>query len=416
MELGWTYPKRKKLIEDLIKAPSSKTDGINFQGTLQYLSIYSISMGLPKYRLNNGRTYAAQAEYLAKNADSPAVFFIRDPESDAAIKVQHDLLKELIKDKGLLEYFETHRQEKPLVLTHEGFVLNGNRRLCAMRLLHEKDPKAYSHFEHVDVVILPPAEEKDIDELEAQLQIHKDIKADYTWITFALMLKRRQEDHRYTADHLARLYEMKTSEINERLDMLTYAEDYLNERGWSGEYHRVEQAKYAFEQIRKKRSKFSTEQEKEVFEKISYALLDNPEGGRLYDLIPESANYFEKILDHIGDELELPEVPEETVPEDLLGGKRVSTSRNYQTIIDAFGNDQNRENIRAIVIDVVKGEQLKEKEKKRKNFVLNQVKKANAALTDAANAIISDTSKSGISEQIEAIDISLDKLRSWLNG
>jgi len=415
MELGWTYPKRKKLIEELIATPSSKTHGINFQGTFQYFGIYSVPIGLPKYRLNNGRTYAAQAEYLAKNADLSADFFTKDPELDTAIKVQHELLKELIQDRELLEYFKTHRQEEPLVLTHEGFVLNGNRRLCAMRELLESDPKTYSHFEHVDVVILPPAEEKDIDELEARLQIHQDIKADYSWITFAFMLKRRQEDHGYTADHLARLYERKTSEINELIDMLAYAEDYLKERGWTGEYHRVEKAEYAFEQLRKKRSKFNTEQEKEVFEKISYSLLDNPEGGRLYDLIPETANYLEKILDRIEDELEIPQREEEDVVEDILGGKGIGGHRNFQGIIDVFDDEKNRENVRAIVIDIVKGEQLKEKEKKRKNFVLNQMKKANAALTDAANAISTETSKSGIEEQIEAIDTSLSKLRSWLN-
>lgn len=415
MNLGWTYPKRKKLIEDLLATSSSKTYGINFQGTYQYLGIYSIPIGLPKYRLNNGRTYAAQAEYLAKHSDLSATYFKYDPESDAAIKIQHELLKTLIQDRNLLEYFKTHIQEEPLILTREGFVLNGNRRLCAMRELLEREPAKYNHFEHVDVIILPPAEEKDIDELEAVLQIHKDIKADYSWITFALMLKRRQEDHGYTAEHLARLYEMKTSEINELIDMLAYAEDYLRERGCVGEYHRVEQMKYAFEQIRKKRSKFGTEQEKEVFEKISYTLLDNPEGGRLYDLIPESANYFDKILDQIADEIDIPQQEEGDIPEDILGGKKAATTRNYKGIIDIFEDEKNKENIRTIVIDVVKGEQLKEKEKKRKNFVLNQVKKANAALTDAINAIVPRTVKSGIEEQVQAIDASLGKLRSWLN-
>lgn len=416
MELGWTYPKRKKLIENLIKTTSPNTYPVPFQNRDQYFSVYPIPINLPKYRLNNGRTYAAQAEYLAKNPQLPSNFFTADPESDAAIKVQHDLLKEMIGEKDLYNFFKTKKQVAPLILTHEGFVLNGNRRLCAMRELLESDHSKYNHFEHIDVVILPPAEEKDIDELEARLQIHKDIKADYSWITFALMLKRRQEDHEYTVDDLARLYDMKPAEINELVDMLAYAEDYLKERNWTGEYHRVEQAKYAFEQIRKKRSKFNTEQEKEVFEKISYSLLDNPEGGRLYDSIPESANYLEKILDRIEDELEIPQREEEVVVEDLLGVKDIGIHRNFKGIIDVFGDEKNRKNVREIVIDIVKGEQLKEEEKKRKNFVLNQMKKANAALTDAANAISPETSKSGIGEQIEAIDTSLSKLRSWLNG
>jgi len=295
------------MLDDLITTPSERTKDIPFQGRLQYLKVYQVPIGLPKYRLNNGRTYAAQAEYLAKHAKLSADFFTRDPESDEAIKVQHVLLRDEIKDgaKELLAFFKKHQQEDPFILTREGFVVNGNRRICAMRELVATDPTKFGHFEHIDVVILPPADEKDIDELEAILQIREDIEADYSWTTFALMVRRRKEEHHYTIEQLKKLYEKKGREVDEVLDMLDYAEHYLSERGWAGQYHRVEDADYAFQQIRKKRDKLSSEQEKEFFEKTAYALLDNPKGGRLYDLIPKSANYIDKIIGKIEEEFEI---------------------------------------------------------------------------------------------------------------
>ncbi len=419
MELGWIYPRRKKLIEELISTPSKGKQGINFQGKYQYFDVYVVPLGFPKYRLNNGRTYAAQEEYLAMHPELPKDLFTRDPESDSAIKVQHELLKGLIKAKGisLLDYFDTHKQEDALVLTHEGFVLNGNRRLCAIRELYESDPGQYGHFSHIDIIILPPADEKDIDELEARLQIHKDIKDEYSWVTFALMLKRRQYYHHYSDTDLALIYEMKKGEITELIDMLDYAEEYLNQRGWPGEYHRVIDAFHAFQQIRKKRPKLKTEKDKELYEKISYALIDNPAGsGRLYDLIPAIVDYYDKIVEQIKSEFDVSdETKTEEDGEDLLGVKGTDAKDNG-SLLKLFDDEKNRNYIREIVQDVVKGEKLKELERKRKNFVLNQIKKANSALTDALFGISEETSKTGIPEQINAIETALNKLKSWLNG
>jgi len=55
------------------------------------------------------------------------------------------------------------------------------------------------------------------------------------------------------------------------------------------------------------------------------------------------------------------------------------------------------------------------KRKKRKDYVLNQLRKANTMLLDASNALDASTSKSGIKEQIDAIETSIDKIIKWLN-
>lgn len=66
---------------------------------MQYFPIFSIPIGLPLYRLENGRTMGRQAEYLSAHPDIPANFFRSDPESASAQKIQHKLLVALTREK-----------------------------------------------------------------------------------------------------------------------------------------------------------------------------------------------------------------------------------------------------------------------------------------------------------------------------
>ena len=55
----------------------------------------------------------------------------------------------------------------------EDYVQSG----CFLRRMKINMPR----FKHVRVVFLPPCEQNDIDELEAELQIQPDIKSEYPW-------------------------------------------------------------------------------------------------------------------------------------------------------------------------------------------------------------------------------------------
>lgn len=413
MQLGFPYPKRKDHLARLIATPSNRTFDVPFQGALVALNIHKVPIELPKYRLNNGRTLAAQAEYLAMHPEVAKDFFSKDLESDIAQKTQHEILKEMVKEKDLLDYFEKNKQEEPLILSAEGFVVNGNRRLCAMRELFEPEKEVYKHFQHVEVVILPPADEKDIDALEAQLQIHRDIKADYSWSAQAFMLKKRKDDHRYTVEDLSRLYDMREGEINELIDMLNFADAYLASRGKPGQYHLIEDTKYAFQQLRKTRSSkaIKSEAERNIFEQVAYCLIDKPEDGRLYESIPAVGRYMPKVLEALKAELPLKKA-EKKGGHDLLGGK----DDVLVEVAEAVESKSNLEQVRAIVSEVVAAESAKEKERKRGDFVLWQVRKANAALVEAVNGITEDTDHSGIPAQLKSIEGSIDLLRKWLNG
>src|SRR5581483_2584342 len=118
MQLGYPYPKRVKLLQDLAGTSTGRTHGIRFQGKFRYMEIHSVPLELPKYRLKNGRTAAAQIEFLATNPKVDRDIFSKDPELVEAQEIQHGLLKNVVNEEGLYEYFKDHEQELPLILTN----------------------------------------------------------------------------------------------------------------------------------------------------------------------------------------------------------------------------------------------------------------------------------------------------------
>ena len=411
MQLGYPYPRRTAHLKNLYGVPAKRTYDVRFQGKLQTFSIHNVPIELPKYRLNNGRTLAAQAQYLAKHPDLPRDFFKKDLELEAAQNAQHEILGKMLHEKNLLDFFRKNEQEQPLILSHDGFVVNGNRRLCAMRVLLAEDKEKFKRFEPLDIVILPPATEEEIDDLEAELQIHQDIKADYAWTARAFLYKWRKIEHNYTDEDIARRYELGKGEVREWIQMLEFADRYLESRDKPGQYEEVEADEYAFRQLYKNRSKlFKTEGQRNVFEQISYCLIDDPEGGRLYEKIPSTGKYFGKVVTKLREELKLQPLVVKSTDGDLLGGLPDEVS----DVLVAVEDEKNSTKIREIVIEIVEGEIAREKEQKRTDFVLAQVRKASTALIEALNGITESTDKTGIANQLDSISKSVEQLRKWL--
>src|SRR5260370_40788769 len=95
MQLGWPLPRRRELIQRLAASAVAEHFRVPFQGRLPALPIRRVPVEFPKYRLDNGRTQAAQVEYVTVH-DLSDDFFSRDLESDAAQRAQHEILKEMI--------------------------------------------------------------------------------------------------------------------------------------------------------------------------------------------------------------------------------------------------------------------------------------------------------------------------------
>ena len=216
-----------------------------------------------------------QAEFLAKNPKAPPTLFSGDPELWEAQEAQHGLLLQLAKQADLRKYFEdpANKQVDPILLDENGFVVNGNRRLATWRELLHDDPAKFGHFRHIDVAILPHCDEREIDRLEASLQIEKDIKADYSWDAEANMMLSKQKRDGFSNKDLADLYKMKEGDIEELLDMRAYADEYLVSRGKKDHWSLVSEHEYAFRKLASSRQKISGIGKQEVFKQAAYALI-----------------------------------------------------------------------------------------------------------------------------------------------
>ena len=417
--------KIKKLIDDSKTSSSHIKWPINFMNRICDLETIYVPIGLPMYRLENGRTLSLQDEYLAMNQDVPEDFFIRDDNSPEAQSVQHDLLMQLSEIKDILATFKdtSNMQTDPLIITNTGFVVNGNRRLSCWRHLYSEDKTTYKHFEYIRVAVLPEADEKAIDKLEADLQIAPDIKADYSWHAEAKMMQIRIENRGEDIDEVASLYRMKKKGVEYRLEMLQYAKQYLLRNGWDRQWSRLDKDAYAFEQLVKERKKVNDPVEKSVFESLTFSVIttgaSGSSEGRLYAKVPEIRKHLSPIVEAIREEL--PEIVEKSTSNDdlelLLDD--ADEEENYMAeIAQALVTIEEEEQKKVIELaeSVIADENAKERERKSANYLIDQVKKAASALSNAVSASDEDNVLTkGLEKQLEIIDNKVEQLRQWLS-
>ena len=413
-EFGWPLPKRKQHFEDM-KSGSMHSQQIDFMDQRLTLPVLRVPINLPKYRMLNGRTASAQEEWLATHPGKPADFFRQDPESYEVQHVQHELLGKLVAGAGLLTYFKQadNKQKEPLILDTNGFVINGNRRLCAWRTLLKEDAQKYGHFAHIDIIVLPPGDDKAIDKLEGSLQIEPDIRDDYTWDSLANMMKIRQTLHGLDTAKLAEFYRKKEGDVKELLDMLDYAAKYLENRGKPRQWSEVSDKEFAFQQMVRKRGTLNTAGEKQLFEAIAYVLIDDPEGGRLYQAIPDAHKNFELIKSALAEAFPVTDTAAGDGL-DILGGAPPASSDVPLAL--AIGKDEDsRKKAAGIIKNLIEMAKLLDKEKKSADFLLNQLQKANTLIQNAHTAgLRPESRKEGVSQQLDAIEQGVARIRKWL--
>ena len=412
IEYGWPLPKRQMLFKDIETQQKRYDENVEFMGKECVLPVWRVPIGVPKYRLLNGRTSSLQQEWIADHPDKTMSYFTEDPERDETQKTQHELLKKLINEAELLKYFEDgeKKQAEPIYLDHLGFVINGNRRLCTWRELFSKNPEKYKHFEYIDIVILPAAPDKAIDELEAHLQIEKDIRADYSWHALANMLLDRMELHKLDKHQLSRLYELPEKRIDELLDMRSYAIEYLKSRTDEGKWSKVDDMEYAFQVMVKKRKQIVKLGDKKIFEMCVYALLDNPEGGRLYEYIPDLSKYQDEVQRKLLAEFSVSKPA--PAGEDLLGTDPNELVK--MELAEKVNNDVNREKAREIIKDTIETRRLVDKEKDSANYVLKQLQNASTAIQSALLGMRPEATKKGAGDVISSIEHGLEEIKKWL--
>lgn len=416
---GRPYPTRIAEFDTLLKKHDGRTFPVEFQGAPKYLDVIRVPIDLPKYRLGNGRTVSLQEEHLARNASLRSDLFSGDPELLDAQEAQHGILVKLGGLSGLRKHFEDTRniQEAPLILDESGFVINGNRRLSTWRELYASDQTKYAHFRYIDVVILPHCDEREIDRLEARLQIAPDIKADYSWDTFANMLHQKREKDGFSNADLALLYDIKESQVTELLDMRQNAIEYLKSRGKANMWSEVSDKDFAFRKLVGTREKMPDVGSKALFTEAAYVLIERPEdaGGRLYDAIPAVGEYLDQVRERLLSEFSVEAPKADDALEGLFGGAPAKGEALDTPLAVEIQKPENAARARQIIVDVIESQKQLKRDSKQANFLLDSCAKANTILASAAkDGLRPESQRAGVEAQLKGIESQISKIRSYL--
>ena len=213
--------------------------------------VIEVPIGLPIYRADNGRLAVVLSEQAREQGLAPDHFRHRQESPDVQ-RLLHEQLLALSRDPAGPIFQELERtavQTEPLLATADGVVLNGNRRLAAMRALFGRDADRYADFAEVRVAVLPEAlGPSELESIEATLQMAPETKLAYGWLARRLTLRRHRNVVGLTTDEICRSYRLAgAGQIAVELAELDLAETYLADYlGRPAEYGRLEDAEPLF--------------------------------------------------------------------------------------------------------------------------------------------------------------------------
>ncbi len=422
MEYKFGYPEwmRDEYITKQLNNPQFQEKHYEkYHGKYSPLSVIEVPIELLIYRMENIRTKTLQKEWLALTPDCPRDIFTSDPHCIEAQETQHQILKWLVDKENLLTAFKKNdklQQTEPLICSNNGIVVNGNRRLCAWRVLYYGNPQKYAHFSTIRVAVLPDNDPQGMEELEKALQIYSDMKAEYTWHTKAAHYKEKF-DQGHSALEMAGGAEHKkqADEIALSIACYEYAAQYLESIGHPDEWSRVDQNKFAFEKIVAGRKSLSNPGDKALFLEIAQAMIQVPASGdRLYNQIPKVAKHLSEIAPKLQEELQIELSSTENDDLDLLLGGDTKDDDTIAQIAAGVRSANDPETVVKTVKSVLETAEALDNEKKKKSFIFDQVKKAATFLTNAVSNWDDTMSKEGVGKQIENIEGACAFLKDWI--
>jgi len=411
---------RETIIEKARKNPSRYEAFYDFRSTKYDLPVIRVGTDLLVYRVENFRTYTDQHEYIAKER-KPANFFLAGQEVESVQQIQHELLVRLAK-KGVadsvipvIDVLKKDGQREPILITAYGVVVNGNRRLAAMREL--KMP-------HLDVMVLPAdATADEIVDIEASLQGRPETKLDYDWIGDGELINRLIGMGRTTKQVADQLHRGE-KDIKNALQALFEVDLYLKE--WAhaeGEYSRVrEDAEQLFKDL-PKRLEGKDANLAQASRVVAWTLFDNRDKlpGRIYDFNPAFGKLAGDVLDRVASDLGLStnngKNSEETAVQDSdfsIEFDDPEEEPSFDSVIDALQDEGTRDDAIDALIEAAQSAIEMDKGQKSGEAALKALSQANGkiASVDLSRAVVATYPK--IKKQLDTIEGLCKQLRTKL--
>jgi len=241
---------RARLIGELAAAARA-THFAPLRGRYEAAPLIELPEALLVYRVENGRLIAEIEEHARRHG-----LDLQDLRArQETLEVQR-LLHRLLAEKAaspdgpiLQELAEQGQQVEPLLISSDGVLINGNRRMAAMRVLLARDPERYAGFAAVTAAVLPPGvTAAEIEAAEAALQMAPETKLAYGWINRRLKLRRQRRELGLSDAEIVAAYRLADAgRIDVELGELELAEDYLERFGHApGRYSEIADAEALF--------------------------------------------------------------------------------------------------------------------------------------------------------------------------
>ena len=406
------------------ESPIGEGEFYEFRNRKDSLPIIRIDINIPIYRMESFRTFTDQNEYIAEHDLDPD-YFIAGQEIESCQQVQHEILEALSR-KGkadsvipVIEVLEKEKQREPILISSSGVVVNGNRRLAAMRALLQEDSTAYAEFSHVDCMVLPSdATKEEILEIEAGLQAKPETKLEYDWIGEAQLIRKLQTMGR-KPEQIAQKLNRKRPEIENTLQALMEAELYLKE--WVGAPKAYTRIKDDAEQLFKdlpKRLERKDQNLQDASRAMAWTLFENGDklNGRLYNYNSAFGKHASDILSRVTDVLKLDYETENDDSDDVfdIDVDAGEPSNNYDALISAL-KDGDEEAIGAL-IDACDGAIEKEKGLKSGEAALKAATAAHSKLAGVDLTTARPETHKGIRKQLNSIIALSNSLLSKLGN
>jgi hypothetical protein len=344
---------RQAIIQNRVESTKEPTGTLwDFRGAKAVLPIVILPIDLPLYRVDNCRTYSEQQDAIAKgNLDK--TYFTKGQELSTVQAAQHAILARLAKRdstsvSAIQDVLEKEGQRDPLLITTTGVVVNGNRRLSAMRELYVQDQSPNSRWAYVKCMVLPAdTSPEEVEDIEANEQARPQTKLDYDWIGDA-QLVRRQVNRKGDTELVANQLRRSKGDVENLLQAIEEADLYLNE--WAkkpGQYSLVSgDAEQIFGDLPKRLSG-KTVPLQNASRAIAWSLFENRDKlpGRVYAFNAAFGKLAPVVLTNVIEQLSLPQEPaaddegDEDFSIDIEGGG----VEDYSAVIAALKNEETKE-------------------------------------------------------------------------
>jgi hypothetical protein len=189
------------------------------------LRLVELEIDWVRFSTQNHRTKAEQQRVIHQSQQSD--IFSADPLGESAQEAQLAILTGQDKFSDLKEDLLARGQQEPALVTADGVLINGNRRTAAMRTLRSE---GHLKFKYVRCLVLPDdATPGEILDLEAELQVARDFREEYSWINEAMMIEELYELYGRDWEQVAQRMRRKVSEVRAQYEKLLLVQQLVDQ-------------------------------------------------------------------------------------------------------------------------------------------------------------------------------------------